>query len=74
MSLSCLAAVDPLEDIGQPDWKCCCMRGLHSVDGDTEFCLENNQSVDGDTGICLESDGCSLKNQKHKTFLQNVNK
>ena len=48
---------------------------LHSVDGDTEFCLENNQSVDGDTGICLENDdGCSLKKQKHKTCLQKVNK
>ena len=45
------------------------------VDGDTEFCLENNQSVDGDTGICLENDdGCSLKKQKHKTCLQKVNK
>ena len=44
---------------------------LHSVDGHTEFCLENNQSVDGDTGICLENDdGCRLKKQKHKTCLQ----
>ena len=49
-------------------------RGPYSADGDMGLCLENNPSVDGDTGICLESDGCSLKNQKHKTFLQNVNK
>ena len=30
------------------------------VDGDTEFCLENNQSVDGDTGICFENDKMTM--------------
>ena len=51
------------------------MRGPHSVNGDTGFCLENNQQADGDSGTRLENDdGCSLKKQKHVTCLQKVNK
>ena len=48
---------------------------IHSADGDTVLCLENNQKADGDTETRLENDDeCSLKKQKHVTCLQKVNK